>query len=336
MKVLTTAPTSLRYEPATFLGEVRRLARWNEDAGIEGMLIYTDNALIDPWTVAHVLMSEGSGRLRPLVAVQPLYMTPYAAARMISSLAFLHGRAMDLNMVAGGFVKDLQQLGDDTEHDARYERLIEYTQILQALLSGDNVTFEGAYYRVSNLRLSPALPPELMPEIYLSGASPACVEASAALRAVRFSYTKPPADLEPQAPLPGAGHLGLRIGIIARKTAEEAWREALGRFPPDRRGQLAHRIARGTTDSIWHRQLSAYADELQNAQDGIYWLHPFRNYTTFCPYLVGTYEEVSSYLRRYEALGYSHLILDVAASEEDLAHTMTSIEASRAELVPVA
>ncbi len=80
----------------------------------------------------------------------------------------------------------------------------------------------------------------------------------------------------------------------------------------------------------------AYADELQNAQDGIYWLHPFRNYKTFCPYLVGTYEEVFSYLRRYEALGYSHLILDVAASEEDLAHTMTSIEASRAALVPVA
>ncbi len=48
MKVLNTAPTSLRYEPATFLGEVRRLARWNEDAGIEGMLIYTDNALIAP------------------------------------------------------------------------------------------------------------------------------------------------------------------------------------------------------------------------------------------------------------------------------------------------
>jgi len=35
---------------------------------------------------------------------------------------------------------------------------------------------------------------------------------------------------------------GIRVGVIARATADEAWRIALERFPEDRRGQLTHSI----------------------------------------------------------------------------------------------
>jgi alkanesulfonate monooxygenase len=50
---------------------------------------------------------------------------------MVASLAFLHGRRVYLNMVAGGFAHDLAALDDRTPHDQRYERLIEYTLIVQ-------------------------------------------------------------------------------------------------------------------------------------------------------------------------------------------------------------
>lgn len=324
MKILTTAPPSIRSVPGAYLEEIRHLACWNESAGVEGMLIYTDNSLMDPWCVAQAVM-ERTERFVPLVAVQPLYMSPLAAARKVSSLAFLYGRRIALNMVAGGFVKDLEQLGDSTEHDARYDRLIEYTQILKALLHGETVTFSGEYYTVTNLKFSPSLLTECIPDIYMSGAFDACTAAATTLGSVRLSYTKPPAELEAIAPLAGHGHLGLRVGIIARPSAETAWTIARERFPADRRGQMAHKIARGTSDSVWHREVSQLAEDLHDARDGAYWLYPLQNYKTFCPYLVGDYDEVGSYITRYEALGFRCLILDVPHSEEDLAHTMTAL-----------
>jgi alkanesulfonate monooxygenase len=50
-------------------------------------------------------------------------------------------------------------------------------------------------------------------------------------------------------------------------------------------------------------------------------MFPFQNYKTFCPYLVGSYDQVATQLARYIALGYGHFILDIPASKEELDHT---------------
>src|SRR5207253_10279167 len=60
-----------------------------------------------------------------------------SVAKMVTSLAFLHGRRVYLNMVAGGFTNDLAALNDHTPHDERYSRLGEYTVIIQGLLASD-------------------------------------------------------------------------------------------------------------------------------------------------------------------------------------------------------
>jgi alkanesulfonate monooxygenase len=49
---------------------------------------------------------------------------------MVTSLAYMHGRAVDLNMLAGGFRNDLLALADETAHEDRYERTTEYTLIV--------------------------------------------------------------------------------------------------------------------------------------------------------------------------------------------------------------
>ena len=53
---------------------------------------------------------------------------------MVATYAHLYGRSIDLNFVAGGFRNDLLSLDDDTPHNERYERLIEYASIVKALL----------------------------------------------------------------------------------------------------------------------------------------------------------------------------------------------------------
>src|SRR5205823_10842848 len=121
-------------------------ARWSEAAGCVGILIYADNGLVDPWLVAHAI-TEGTERIGPLVAVQPVYMHPYSAAKMVASLAHLYGRRLFINMLAGGFRNDLVAMGDETPHDDRYARTLEYALIMQRLLENTApVIFEGKYY----------------------------------------------------------------------------------------------------------------------------------------------------------------------------------------------
>src|SRR3989442_5073772 len=119
----------------TYLQHVCDVARWSEAGGCEGILVYTDNSLFDPWLVSQVVV-EATRTLTPLVAVQPVYMHPYTVAKMMATLSHLYGRRIDLNMVAGGFKNDLLALNDETPHDARYERLVEYTSIILQLLAG--------------------------------------------------------------------------------------------------------------------------------------------------------------------------------------------------------
>jgi alkanesulfonate monooxygenase len=318
IRLFSTCPPSADQDPVDYFERAVRLARWSEDAGHEAMLVYTDNRLVDPWLLAQAIL-ERTDRLCPLVAVQPVYMHPYSAAKMVASLAFLHRRRVFLNMVAGGFRNDLLALDDDTPHDDRYDRLVEYTLIVKGLLSsGEAFSFDGDYYRVKNLRLTPALPPELFPTITVSGSSDAGLRAAAAIGATAVRYPQPPAE-ETNAAGSHAVGLGMRAGIIARETSEEAWTAAYTRFPPSRKGQLTHQLAMKVSDSQWHRQLSELASHAaQNAS--AYWLGPFENYKTFCPYLVGSYEVVSAEIAHYVENGFKTFILDVPHSPDDLEH----------------
>src|ERR1700756_3922076 len=133
LSIFTTCPSSRDVDPAGYRSAVRDVARWSEQAGCVGALVYADNGLVDPWLVAQLLITA-TERLAPLVAVQPVYMHPYTVAKLVSSLALLHGRRVDLNLIAGGFRNDLEALGEVTPHDRRYDRLREYATIISARL----------------------------------------------------------------------------------------------------------------------------------------------------------------------------------------------------------
>lgn len=319
LKVFATCPQSKDIDSAEYARRVRDVARWSEAADCEGILVYTDNGIVDPWLTAQLVI-QSTERLCPLVAVQPVYTHPYTVAKAVTSLAYLHGRRVYLNMLAGGFKNDLLALGDDTPHDERYDRTVEYTRIVLDLLAGERaVTVDGRYYRVEGLRLAPPLPRELMPDVLISGSSPAGLAAAEALGAAAVTYPRPPG--EEQSLAGGAAGSGVRVGIIARDSAAEAWRVAHARFPEDRKGQIAHRLAMSVSDSHWHRHLSERDAGAVDGEPSPYWLGPFQNYKTFCPYLVGSYEAVAREVAGYVELGCSHFILDIPPSEDELAHT---------------
>jgi len=317
IQVFSTCPASTGFDRDSYVAQVVRVAQWSEQAGCKGILVYTDNSLVDPWLVSQLIIQH-TETLSPLVAVQPVYMHPYTVAKLVATLGFLYDRRLYLNMVAGGFKNDLNALNDPTPHDQRYERLVEYTRVIKQLLAGTGpVTFDGQFYKVTNLKVTPPLRPELLPGMTLSGSSEAGLAAAKATGAIAIHYPKPASEYRNARPDPTV-ESGIRIGIVSRPLEREAWDAAHAYFPEDRRGQLAHQLAMKVSDSSWHQHLSAM--EATQPQSP-YWLVPFQNYKTACPYLVGSYERVAQELWGYLSQGYGTFILDVPPNAEELDHT---------------
>lgn len=302
------------------------VARWSEECGCKGILVYIDNSLLDNWAVAQIII-ENTRELIPLIATQPAYMHPAWIAKKIATLGHLYGRRIALNMLAGGFKNDLTALGDTTPHDRRYERMTEYTLIIQKLLATSGpVSLEGGFYEIHNLRTAPPLAADLSPIVIMSGASEAGMAAARTLGAVAIRYPKP-VDYYEQHPLDKDIQFGIRMGIIARDDEQEAWKVARARFTEDRKGQLAHGLAMKTSDSAWHKQLSELKQE-ELTEAFPYWLAPFQNYKTFCPYLVGTYDRISEIVARYIRVGFRTFITDIPAEKEELSHQKVVFESA--------
>lgn len=329
IRLFSTCPPSSQYQCGSeYLRKVKEVAEWCDDAGIEGILVYTDNSLADPWQVSQVILCSTSS-LAPLVALQPIYMHPYAAAKMVATYSYLYNRRIYLNMVAGGFRNDLVALADFIEHDERYDRIVEYASIMRFLFDqSEPLSFTGSYFTVKNLVMKPKVPPELAPEIFVSGTSAAGVAAARKIGATSISYPETPSGEKIRKDVSS----GIRIGILARETSREAWRIAYERYPADRTGQLAHAMARKVSDSAWYEQLSEL-EERPDERSSPYWLVPFKNYKTFCPYLVGSYDEVRCEISKYIRKGFRTFILDVPPDREELRHTAIAFDGAQAELL---
>lgn len=324
----TTCPSSANDDVVTFQTDLARVTRWCDRAAYRGALIFTDNSLLDPWQVAQ----ESIRRSRffvPLVAIQPFYQHPFTVARAVASIALLHQRRVDLNFVTGGFKADLASLGDTLDHDRRYDRLVEYVEVVRDLLAGRRVTYSGSHYRLESAKVRAVPAEDLRPDLFISGSSASCKQAAKALGAVRLCYPLPPAAAISEVAEPGT-KWGMRIGIVARDSSDEAWTVAGTRFPMDPRGVAKQRIISRMSESSWQRNLSLIAETAaRTGTDGVgkdtYWLRPFQSYKTFCPYLVGSYDVVAQALRQYFAAGVSTIILDVPESYDDLVHARVAI-----------
>ena len=310
-------PGFYREGGSAYVRRVVDVARWSEECGFKGILIYIDNSLINNWSLAQVVMDH-TVRLIPLLAVQPVYMHPYWVAKQISTFGHLYGRQIALNMLAGAFPNDLKELNDTTPHDERYDRMTEYTTVIRSLLdSSGPVSYAGRYYQIHSLKMKPSLPKHLLPLVLMSGASDAGMQAARNLGAVAVRYPKPASFYE-ENPLEKDLQFGIRLGITARENKQDAWTIAHARFPEDRRGQITHQMVDKISDSVWHKELSGLKEEMTEGYP--YWLVPFQNYKTFCPYLVGNYREVAEIVARYIAVGFRTFITDIPPDKEELFH----------------
>src|SRR5262249_28999959 len=219
IEVFTISPRT--QDLVLYWKNIQSVNRWSEQYDCTGTLIFTGNDIyIDPWLVAHSTIME-TENLCPLVAVNPIYMHPFSAAKMISSFAYLYKRRVFLNLVTGTAVNYLSALGDKLEHDDRYSRLEEYVQIIKSLLAGQGLTsFDGKHYQVRGLQLLPQVPESLTPGLLLAGQSDAARKVCKSVGAIGMQMLKP--ELEQAVD----GVSGIHFGIVTRGTEDQAWNAA--------------------------------------------------------------------------------------------------------------
>jgi alkanesulfonate monooxygenase len=77
--------------------------------------------------------------------------------------------------------------------------------------------------------------------------------------------------------------------------------------------------------SSWQPQLASVP--IPDEEEGqVYWLVPFRYHHTFCPYLVGDYDEVAQAVTTYLNDGIRTFVLAIPQEPGDLWHARIAIE----------
>ncbi len=323
------------YDGSDFVGVVSDIGRYADQYGYEGILFHFNHRMMDPFILGSQII-QNTRRLSPIIAVQPPYASPVSTAKMIQGIAYLYGRKVVLNMITGAAPRELEHIHEQLDHDQRYARLAEFIEALKLMLrSDDTVTYEGSHYRYTNLELKPVLPPALMPEFFVAGASAASTNLAVSHADVFITHPEPAELFEEhfaEKLKPSGIKIGIKIGVIARETREAAWEIAKDRYPQSSRGKIITRM-KIKSESEWLRQMALLGTDSEQ-YDQVYWMGGFNSGVANNPILVGSYQDVAEYMERYLQSGVSVVIAAGIYSEDDFAHANEVFRNIRAEEQP--
>lgn len=215
------------------LGYLRQVAQAADQIGYFGVLLPTGRSCEDSWIVASALAGF-TERLRFLVAVRPGLLSPAVAARMTATLDRISGGRTLVNVVTGGDPVENRGDGLFADHAERYEITDEFLEIYLRLLKGEEVTYSGRHLKVEagKLLYPPVQQPH--PPLYFGGSSPSAHAVAARHVQKYLTWGEPPAQVadkirDVRARAAAAGRevsFGIRLHVIVRDTAEEAWKAA--------------------------------------------------------------------------------------------------------------
>ncbi|WP_081237500.1 LLM class flavin-dependent oxidoreductase [Streptomyces viridosporus] len=294
-----------------------QIARAAENLGFTGALTPTGAWCEDAWLTT-AMVSQASERLKFLVAFRPGFVSPTLAAQMASTFQRQTGGRLLLNVVTGGESHEQRAYGDFLDKDARYRRTGEFLRIVRELWEGKTVSLDGEHLSVQDAAL--ARVPDPVPQVYFGGSSPAALEVAARHADVYLTWGEPPAQVEAKiarlrslAAREGRGlRFGIRLHVITRDTAEQAWVEAnrlLDGFDPETVRAVQAGLARSESEGQ-RRMLALHG----GTRDGLE-IHPnlwagiglVRGGAGTA--LVGSHDDVAERIREYHALGVEEFVL---------------------------
>ncbi|MBA2945552.1 LLM class flavin-dependent oxidoreductase [Streptomyces himalayensis] len=300
------------------LGYLAQVARAAERSGFAKLLTPVGLGCVDPWVLTPAVAAV-TERIGFLVAFRAGLVQPTLLAQQADTFRRLFGDRIALNVVTGGDPAEQRAYGDHLPKDERYVRTSEIMHVVRELLDGKPVEFVGRHVRVEGARLDAPAVESYVP-LYFGGASPAAEEVAARHAAVQLLWGEPPAALAERiarvqakaAQLGRTLRFGLRLHVITRDTAAEAWSEAdriLAGFDPGAVRASQERFAR--MDSTGQARMTALhggsAENLTVAPNLWAGIGLVREGAGTA--LVGSHDEVAQRLFEYRQLGIDEFIL---------------------------
>jgi alkanesulfonate monooxygenase len=301
------------------LGYLSQIARAADDLGYFGVLLPTGRSCEDSWVIASAMVPL-TRRLRFLVAVRPGLSEPSMTARMAATLDRLSNGRVLINVVAGGDPEEMHGDGVWFGHGERYLATAEYLTVWRQLMQGQTVDFRGDHVRVEGGRLLYPPVQKPYPPLYFGGSSDAGQEVAAEHCDVYLTWGEPPSEVAAklaQARQRAAQRgrtlsFGIRLHVVVRETAEQAWQdaEALIRYVDDEAIAFTQRTF-SRFDSVGQQRMTRLhngrRDRLEvspNLWAGVGLVRGGAGTA-----LVGNPEQVAARMREYMALGIDRFIL---------------------------
>jgi alkanesulfonate monooxygenase len=288
-----------------------RFARCAEQAGIESVLLSFSRYEPDTIFIACAI-GRATRKLKFIVAYRMGLIQPTTFVQQINTLSGLIGGRVALNIVAGSSTAEQRGYGDFLEHDDRYARADEYLAICHSLWQNNGpVNFHGKYYRVEEGKLNtPFLAAgRTAPEIYVAGHSEQAQQLAVARGSSWLRLIDTPEKLEPLVARYRAKgiEVALRLGVICRRTREEAKQAGLAMMPDEdiskeERGILSR------SDSQTLTQALAAADNIGWLNDHL-WAGLVPYYGSSAITLLGSPDELAQIFLEYKRIGVTQFII---------------------------
>ena len=211
-------------------GYLAQIAQAADRLGYHGVLIPTGRSCEDSWVVASSLIAL-TKHLRFLIAFRPGLLNPSLAARMAATFDRISGGRLLVNIVTGGDPSENTGDGIFLGHRERYEITREFLSIWKPLMEGHAVNHTGEHLRIEdgNLLFPPVQSPH--PPLFFGGSSDIGMDVAGEHVDTYLSWGEPPAEVGKklqQAQQSAAKYgrtlnFGVRLHVIVRETAKEAW-----------------------------------------------------------------------------------------------------------------
>jgi dimethylsulfone monooxygenase len=314
--------------PATW-PYVKKLAQRSEQIGYDLMLIAELNLndikgmeapSLDAWSTAAALAAV-TERLELMVAVRPTFHLPALLAKQAANIDHISGGRLTLNVVSSWWSDEAKKYGVGFEqHDDRYARTNEWLDVLHGVWSKDHFSYAGKYYRVEDNVLEPKPVSKPNPTIYAGGESLAAKDLIAEKCDAYLMHGDPPE----------------RVG---EKIADLRDRRARHDLPPLKFGVAGYTIVRETEREA-QDELKRITDVNQSAAGNAnyqQWLAgtqleqrvSLEDYSVsnrgLRSGLVGTPEQVSERLAKFEAVGVDLVLLQFSPQLEEMERFADSV-----------
>jgi alkanesulfonate monooxygenase len=289
----------------SYVDHLAHVARAAAVSGFGGVFVPFDPQGEDSWIVSAALAREIPS-LAFVTEFPPTFGTPVYAAKMSATFQRFSGGRLGWKLAVEGDQAGGGPFGDHVEGPDRFVRAGEFLEVATGIWGQEGFTFKGRFFEVEEGGLRHPLSRYPRPPVTLSGATPEALALSAAHGDVHLWESPRPRELEQQkreldrlASSQGRQlRHGVQLTVVARETAGEAWDEVRRLWLQAGAGNQDEFDRLVLAPELWSgfRLIGQHA-----AAAGV----------------VGSYEQVASYLRSVHGAGIEVFYLGASPPLEE-------------------